>query len=438
MHSSSNCNKNNCDDNASAVTSSTTSPNSDAAKQACKKAGIPTNAGFSIMGDSISTLGGYIPQGWRCHYEGEVSIPGVAHLSDTWWGQVIEHFGGHLVGNASFSGSTVEGFGFPAGCSPKRAIALVGTGADVSASATNDSGENTGEDASEGTSEKPQVVLVFMGINDYGWGGAKNQVMGGSASRTAEPEALGGQAPVALTVTKEALQRFKQSYTTMLENIRAVAPDAQIWCLTLSPAVMEGFGSADENESGNNAASTDTSSTTNAADTIDAASAANAASAPSASDPNSSAANTTSASSAGEPNASTASTTSAAKLAPFIYSVRGIDLDEYNNAIRVCAAQAGAYAHVADIRSFNIDYESVDNTHPTARGMKQIAAMVCACMEGALTEDAKPTGTQTQLSSYPELTGAPKSQRHCEAQTCEGCPCSPLTSSSWCLACGKQ
>lgn len=71
-------------------------------------------SGFSIFGDSISTLQGYIPKGWRVHYEGEVSVPGVVHVHETWWGRVVDHFQGHLVANASFSGSVVEGFGFPA------------------------------------------------------------------------------------------------------------------------------------------------------------------------------------------------------------------------------------------------------------------------------------------------------------------------------------
>ncbi len=402
MHSSSSCSNNKCnakgDDNASAVASFANSLNSKMVKQACEKAGIPTNAGFSVMGDSISTLGGYIPHGWRCHYEGEVSIPGVKHMQDTWWGQVIEHFGGHLVGNASFSGSTVEGFGFPAGCSPKRAAVLVGKSA----------GEN------------PQVVLVFMGINDYGWGGATNQVMGGSASRTAEPEALGGQVPVAFTVTTDALQRFKQAYATMLGNIHAVAPEAQLWCLTLSPAVMEGFCSVNENDCVGNSesVSAETSSTSKDAESALSASAASVGTA------SASAANTGTAS-AGTAIADTAST---AKPAPFIYSVRGIDLDEYNSAIRACVAEAGDYAHVADIRGFNIDYESVDNTHPTALGMKQISTMVCACMESA----------QVEFTGYPELACAPESQRHCDKRTCEGCTYSPLTSSSWCLVCGKH
>lgn len=305
---------------------------------------IPRGAGFSIMGDSISTLGGFIPPRWRCHYEGEVSIPGVDCEGATWWGQVIQHFGGHLVANSSFSGSTVEGFGFPAGCSAARAEGLIGI---------------------EG--EKPQIVLVFIGINDYGWGSARNQVMGNSASRSANPQDLGGQEPVLLTVDGNAIRRFKSAYATMLDNIRAVAPDAQIWCLTLAPAFT---GSTEDTG---------------------------------------------------------AETSSGSPL--FIYRVRGIDLDEYNEAIRACAQEAGA--HIADVRAFGVDYESVDNTHPSALGMKQIASMVCAQIEGM------PANVAACTTDYPALAEAPTSLRHCDKSTCEGCPFSPVTPDSWILTCGK-
>ncbi len=323
---------------------------------------IPRSAGFSIMGDSISTLGGFIPPRWRCHYEGEVSIPGVDCEGATWWGQVIQHFGGHLVANSSFSGSTVEGFGFPAGCSAARAEGLIGI---------------------EG--EKPQVVLVFMGINDYGWGSARNQVMGNSASRSANPQDLGGQETVLLTVDSAAIQRFKSAYATMLGNIRTVAPDAQIWCLTLAPAF--------------------TGNTEGGSTITDTADAANEA-------------------------ARSSTTPQAPASSPlFIYRVRGIDLDEYNEAIRACAQEAGA--HVADVRAFGIDYESVDNTHPSALGMKQIASMVCAQMEG------KPASVAACAADYPTLASALTSRRHCDKTTCEGCRFSPVTPTSWILTCGK-
>ena len=358
-------------DNESAVqdVAFTSAPMKQTGEGSLKASPVPRGAGFSIMGDSISTLGGFIPPRWRCHYEGEVSIPGVDCEGATWWGQVIQHFGGHLVANSSFSGSTVEGFGFPAGCSAARAEGLIGI---------------------EG--EKPQVVLVFMGINDYGWGSARNQVMGMSASRSANPNDLGGQEPVALTVDHDAIQRFKSAYATMLDNIRTVAPDAQIWCLTLAPAFtgnMEG-GSAIASAAGG------TGSATGATDKA----------------------------------ARSNTTLQAPASSPlFIYRVRGIDLDEYNEAIRTCAQEAGA--HIADVRAFDVDYESVDNTHPSALGMKQIASMTCAQMEG------KPANVAACAAAYPTLASAPASRRHCDKTTCEGCRFSLVTPTSWILTCGK-
>ena len=322
----------------------TTAPTAQTGEETPATFPIPRGAGFSIMGDSISTLGGFIPPRWRCHYEGEVSIPGVNNEGATWWGQVIQHFGGHLVANSSFSGSTVEGFGFPAGCSAARAEGLIGA---------------------EG--EKPQVVLVFMGINDYGWGSARNQTMGNSASRSANPQDLGGQEPVLLTVDGAAIQRFKSAYATMLDNIRTVAPDAQIWCLTLAPAFTG--------------------------------------------------------------NMEDAGAEAASESPLFIYRIRGIDLDEYNEAIRACAQEAGA--HIADVRAFGVDYESVDNTHPSALGMKQIASMTCAQMEGM------PANVAACAAAYPTLASAPASRRHCDKTTCEGCRFSPVTPTSWILTCGK-
>ena len=121
--------------------------------------------GFSVLGDSISTLMGWVPEGWRVHYEGEVHVDGVESPQDTWWGRVIDHFDGRLVANSSFSGSVVEGYGFPAGNSEKRITSLLGA-----------------------QGECPDVVLVYMGVNDYGWGGGRNQVMGGSLSASARPE----------------------------------------------------------------------------------------------------------------------------------------------------------------------------------------------------------------------------------------------------------
>ena len=82
---------------------------------------------FSILGDSISTFDGCNPDGFTVYYQGErCEQTGVTSSADTWWSQVIERLGGRLLANSSFSGSLVEGAGFPAGNSQERIDALHG------------------------------------------------------------------------------------------------------------------------------------------------------------------------------------------------------------------------------------------------------------------------------------------------------------------------
>lgn len=290
---------------------------------------IRPDSGFSVLGDSISTLAGATPPGWRTHYEGEVHVDGVTEPAHTWWGQVIDHFGGHLVANAAFSGSVVEGFGFPAGDSSERVAALAGA-----------------------DGELPDVVLVFMGINDYGWGGGRNQVMGESLSASARPEDLPGPREVAMAVGPEALDRFGCAYASMLSRVRSLAPQADIWCLTLSPA-----------------------------------------------------------------------TSPSAAESCYKYSIRGIELAAYNRAIAHAAVSAGA--HVADIAAFGVAYDAVDACHPSALGMRQIADMAIAQMEGLPADRAL-------ISS---LAGAPTARRTCFERDCAGCPLGDADPRRWTIAC---
>lgn len=296
---------------------------------ATTRTGILPNSGFSVLGDSISTLAGATPQGWRTHYEGEVHVDGITEPAHTWWGRVIDHFGGHLVANAAFSGSVVEGFGFPAGDSPERVAALAGA-----------------------DGELPDVVLVFMGINDYGWGGGRNQVMGESLSASARPGDLPGPREVAMTVGPEALDRFERAYASMLARVRALAPQADIWCLTLSPA-----------------------------------------------------------------------TSPSPAESCYKYSIRGIGLAEYNRAIARAAVSAGA--RVADIAAFGVAYDAVDACHPTALGMRQIADMAIARMEGLPAD----------RSLVASLAGAPAVRRTCFERGCAGCPLSDADPHRWTIAC---
>ena len=281
--------------------------------------------GFSVLGDSISTLGGCVPAGWRVHYEGEVHVPDVTRPDDTWWGRVIDHFGGHLVANASFSGSVVEGFGFPAGVSSERISALVGR-----------------------DGELPDVVLVFMGINDYGWGGGRNQVMGGSPSASARPEDLAGPREVEAVVDERALERFERAYGRMVRGIRALAPAAEIWCLTLCPGHTDGDA-----------------------------------------------------------------------YACYKCAIKGIELSRYNEAIVRATSAAGA--RVADVACYGVAYDAVDACHPTASGMRQLADMVVAQMEGT--------------PAPPSIAEMPPFERTCFRSHCAGCELHDEDARRWSIAC---
>ena len=101
---------------------------------------------FSILGDSISTLVGYNPRGYKVFYQGDnCKKANVEVYTDTWWGEVLKFFDADLLVNNSWSGSRVSGFGklFLSGCSDERTSLLH----------IND--------------VKPDVILVYLGTNDW-------------------------------------------------------------------------------------------------------------------------------------------------------------------------------------------------------------------------------------------------------------------------------
>lgn len=173
---------------------------------------------FSIMGDSISTFEGCVPDGYTLFYNDErLERSGVLRPEDTWWSHAVRALGGTVLADSAWSGSMVEGAGFPAASSPERAAALLGP-----------------------DGQAPDAVLVFIGINDYGWGGAEAQAAGRSHAMprcidpATVPEQIAGAAPA------DAVKRFGTAYRTMLRNIRAAAPEAAVYCITLLPGRTHG------------------------------------------------------------------------------------------------------------------------------------------------------------------------------------------------------
>lgn len=169
----------------------------------------------SVFGDSISTFKGFIPKENRWFYdEDNTNGTGVTKPEDTWWMQVIEADGGELLSNASFSGSMVQGAGFPAGCSMKRTEQLLGA-----------------------HGEYPDVVWVFIGINDYGWGSPEAQLIAGSEAAPKMADGAVDRLAVdpAAPAPKDGALRFGTAYSEMIAHIKTVAPNAEIRCLTLLP-----------------------------------------------------------------------------------------------------------------------------------------------------------------------------------------------------------
>jgi len=151
------------------------------------------NKYFSVLGDSISTLYGYTEPKEAVFYDNTMKfIADVFTPSDTWWGMVIEALGGKILVNNSISGSMVikapdceiESYG----CSDERTSAL-----------------------SRGT-VSPDVIMLFMGMNDFGYG---------VPLKPDYPEEEG------------SLAIFSEAYRIMLGKLKKNYENAEIWCFTL-------------------------------------------------------------------------------------------------------------------------------------------------------------------------------------------------------------
>ncbi len=157
---------------------------------------------FSILGDSISTLAGYNPKGYKVFYENDIcEKSGVKEIRHTWWGKLIDFLGGELLVSNSWSGSRItklsyDGNVFPSGCAPERTGGLhIG---------------NT----------MPDVIIVNMGVND--WANAVKLYETHTDGTNGLPDLL----------------CFDSAYKTVLSELKQSYPQAEIWCCTLCKSFM--------------------------------------------------------------------------------------------------------------------------------------------------------------------------------------------------------
>ncbi|WP_172134997.1 GDSL-type esterase/lipase family protein [Adlercreutzia sp. ZJ473] len=110
---------------------------------------------------------------------------------------------------------------------------------------------------------------------------------------------------------------------------------------------------------------------------------------------------------------------------------RGVCVDEYNDAIRaVAAAREGCY--LVDMAAFGFDYDAIDGTHPTAKGMRQMAALFIRGMEQACAELPR-----TPYAGADLLTEDMRSAEFC-TRPCVGCEHARGTGNSWWHVCERQ
>ncbi|MFA7435994.1 MAG: GDSL-type esterase/lipase family protein [Bacilli bacterium] len=130
----------------------------------------------SILGDSITTYAGYIPEGFANFYP--YPTAGFGDMNQTWWMRFINYTGMHLLVNNSWSGSAVAGTATSAAQNNSRLEHLY-------------IGDVT-----------PDVIVIFMGAND-----APSQWIN--------------------------VSQFDAAYAKMLSNIKERSPESEIILCTL-------------------------------------------------------------------------------------------------------------------------------------------------------------------------------------------------------------
>lgn len=152
---------------------------------------------LGIIGDSISTFQGYIPNGYAHFYPHN----DLDTVEKTWWHQLISNTGMELCSNASWSGSAVSGDtrstnGY-VGASDARINALVGKNGEV-----------------------PDIIITFIGINDFAF--TNDRRTGNYDGKTAP-------------VNDGNVTSITDAYGLMLKKLRIKYPKAQIFTCRIMP-----------------------------------------------------------------------------------------------------------------------------------------------------------------------------------------------------------
>ena len=157
---------------------------------------------IAIIGDSISTFGGYLPsdiEGYDgVQYAKMYPAGDVGNVNDCWWAIMAQQLGLNIdtdIMNCSWSTSTVCGNSestnkAKAACSDRRI-------ADLSLKGT------------------PDIVICYIGVNDWSYGNA-----------------LGTWQPSDTIPSEGNITSFKEAYALMINKIHLSYPYARVFCCT--------------------------------------------------------------------------------------------------------------------------------------------------------------------------------------------------------------
>lgn len=150
---------------------------------------------LAVLGDSISTYEGWIPEGYAGFFpmEGEVY-----DVDATWWKMLIDETDMQFCANSSSAGSTCVGDSLSLdnpkyACSNYRIDALIGNGGVY-----------------------PDIIIVYMGTNDFLSGAPLGENDGTQI------------------VYEGIVDNFSDAYNLILDKLEAEYPDAQVFCCTLT------------------------------------------------------------------------------------------------------------------------------------------------------------------------------------------------------------
>lgn len=159
---------------------------------------------LSILGDSISTYEGWIPD----EYAGFFPMYGeVNDVDETWWKMFMNDAGMQFCANSSSAGSTCVGDSLSIddpkfACSNYRIDDLIGKGGAY-----------------------PDIIIVYMGTNDC----LTNVPIGENDGTKLVEEGV--------------IENFSDAYTLILDKLESQYPMAQIFCCTLTQIGSWGSGS---------------------------------------------------------------------------------------------------------------------------------------------------------------------------------------------------